>query len=32
MTAKKTKGGIILKNERKEKDIDVKKIFLEAEQ
>ena len=27
MTAKKTKGGIILKNGRKEKDIDVKKYF-----
>jgi hypothetical protein len=27
MTAKKTKGGIILRNERKEKDIDIKKYF-----
>ena len=27
MTAKKTKGGIILTNDRKEKDIDVEKYF-----
>lgn len=27
MTEKKIKGGIILTNDRKEKDIDVKKYF-----